>query len=339
MKYGNISDIMKRFILLICPAIPLLIKAQDKDSLANFKLSAAGVKMITVRDGQYKVWTQKINSGKNKLLLLAGGPGSSFEYFENFPLYLKDNYEIYFYSQLGSYLSDQPVDSTLQTVNGYVAEVEEVRKALGLENFYILGHSWAARLALAYTAKHQKHVKGLILSNGSGLGRGLSDLKSYEQQLLADVVAGIPEFKMYADSIRHGMTEQTHPELMAGIMKQARPVYVKRHFMRLDTVPDAVYRSRIHSNEPKMRWLTMDSQKQDPLPLFATIKVPTLFIGGRYDYIPPGSYPIARSLMKNNKDVTIHITPNGSHRAMWDDADNYFAAIKSFVERTNKKDK
>ncbi len=65
-----------------------VVNAQNDDSLALKKLNAIGVKMVWVRDGKYKVFTQKINSGKNKLLLLPGGPGSSFEYFEIFPTYL-----------------------------------------------------------------------------------------------------------------------------------------------------------------------------------------------------------------------------------------------------------
>jgi proline iminopeptidase len=329
---------MRNLLLLFAISLPFIVQAQKPENQATNKMNEKGVRMVSVRQGKYKVWTRKINSGKIKLLLLAGGPGSSFEYFENFAAHLKNGYEIYLYSQLGSYLSDQPADSSLQTVDAYVEDLEEVRKTLGIDNFYLLGHSWATRLALAYTAKYQQHVKGLILSNGSGLGNKLTNYDNYQQGLWADIVQELPEFKQYADSIRnYGMSEKTHPELMEQIMKQARPVFVKQHFMRLDTVPDPVYRSRIHSNEPKMHWLVDDTQRQDPLPLLSAITVPTLFIGGRYDYIPQEGYLTAKKQMKNNRDVTIYITPNGSHRAMWDDADNYFSALRSFIERVNQK--
>jgi len=302
------------------------------------------VRMISVREGKYKVFTKKVGTGNNKLLLVPGGPGSSFEYFEIFTTQLKDDYEIYFYSPLGSYLSDQPQDSTLQTFQGYVEELEEVRQALGLEKFYLLGHSWAGRLTLAYAAKYQKHLKGLIISNATGLGRKIldvngtkiSDYDMYQQQLIADIAETLPEMSHYSDSIRNCIiTKNSQPKLMDSIMKIIQPLFVKKHFLRLATPPAAVTNSRIHSiGETKMRWLIQDTQKQDALSVLESITVPTLFIGGQYDYIPP-KYVETKYAMKNARKVTIYIAPNGSHRSMWDDTENYFNALRSFIEVTN----
>ena len=84
-----------------------------------------------------------------------------------------------------------------------------------------------------------------------------------------------------------------------------------------------------------MHWLIEDTRKQDYLSVLGAITIPTLFIGSRYDYIPP-KYGEARQAMKMAKDVIIYITPNGSHRSMWDDSENYFNALKSFIDKTNK---
>src|SRR5699024_11623352 len=106
-----------------------------------------GVKMrpISTASGDFKVWTKRVsNNPTQKVLLLHGGPGMTHEYFEAFDSYLpKEGIEYYYYDQLGSAYSDQPMDSTLWTVDRFVEEVEQVRKALGLDsdNFYILGHS------------------------------------------------------------------------------------------------------------------------------------------------------------------------------------------------------
>ncbi len=221
-------------------------------------------------------------------------------------------------------------------MKGYVEEVEEVRKALGIENFYLLGHSWGGRLALAYTAKYQRNLKGLILSNSTGLGRGLSNLEEYQRQLYAEIVDTLKEFSQYANAIRQGsLTEQSNPQLMEEIMKKARPVFVKAHFLRLNPVPDALVRSRLHSTDKTMNPLVRDTQNEDVLSLLNTITIPVLFLGGKYDYIPQ-DYEKSRQLLKNTRDVTIVITPNGSHRSMWDDSDNYFLALKAFVDRINK---
>ena len=119
-------------------------------------------------------------------------------------------------------------------------------------------------------------------------------------------------------------------------MKKIQPLFVKKHFLRLATPPAALTNSRMHSiGESKMHWLIEDTQRQDPLTVLGAITVPTLFIGGKYDYIPP-KYDEARRAMKNARNVTIYIAPNGSHRSMWDDSENYFAALKSFVAKVNQ---
>lgn len=47
------------------------------DPLNPAGIRMAGVKMIPVRSGKYKVWTKTIGDGPVKVLLLHGGPGAS----------------------------------------------------------------------------------------------------------------------------------------------------------------------------------------------------------------------------------------------------------------------
>ena len=135
-----------------------------KDSFYHAKLQQPGVKMVPVHNGKYKVFTQKIGEGKIKLLLLHGGPANGHEYFENFPEHLnKNGVTVYYFDQLGSYYSDSPLDSTAFTPAAFVEQVEDVRRGLGLESFYLLGHSWGGMLAELYASKYQQHLKGLVL--------------------------------------------------------------------------------------------------------------------------------------------------------------------------------
>src|SRR6201996_6014052 len=117
----------------------------------------------------FKVWTKRVgNNPRIKLLLLHGGPGCTHEYFESFDSYLPAaGIEYYYYDQLGSYYSDQPEHPDLWELPRFVDEVEQVRRALQLDqdNFFVLGHSWGGILALEYALTHQRHIKGLIISN------------------------------------------------------------------------------------------------------------------------------------------------------------------------------
>jgi proline iminopeptidase len=124
-------------------------------------VKTGGVRLIPIDGGKYKVWTKKVGSGRIKVLTLHGGPGATHEYFECFEDFLpQQGIEFYYYDQLGSAYSDQPDDVSLWTIDRFREEVEQVRAALGLEDFYLLGHSWGGMLGIEYALKYQKHLKG-----------------------------------------------------------------------------------------------------------------------------------------------------------------------------------
>src|SRR5205085_8442293 len=132
------------------------------------------------------------------------------ECFESF--FPKEGIEFYEYDQLGSSYSDQPKDSSLWTTDRFVEEVEQVRKALGLnkDNFILLGHSWGGILALEYALKYQQNLKGLIISN---------------------MMASIPAYNEYAHKVLMPAMDQ---KVLAEIQQlEARKDYENPHYMEL----------------------------------------------------------------------------------------------------------
>jgi proline iminopeptidase len=124
-----------------------------------------GSKRIDVGGGHW-VWTKKVGNGDIKVLLLHGGPGADHRYFEGFEDFLPLNgIEFCYYDQLDSTNSDKTNDPALWTIERYTDEVEAVRRGLGLDQFYLLGHSWGGLLASEYALKYQQHLKGLVISN------------------------------------------------------------------------------------------------------------------------------------------------------------------------------
>jgi proline iminopeptidase len=110
--------------------------------IMGINIKTGGVKLVQV-DGKYNVWTKKVGNSSTKMLTLHGGPGLTHEGFECFEDFLPQaGIEFYYYDQLGSDYSDQPKDKSLWTVDRFREEVEQVRMTLGLESFYLYGHSW-----------------------------------------------------------------------------------------------------------------------------------------------------------------------------------------------------
>ena len=111
-----------------------------------------------------KVWYRIVGTGKGTpLLVLHGGPGVP-SYYLNPLAALGDDRPVVFYDQLGCGRSDQPADTSLYTVQGYVERLGQVRKALGLDKVDIYGHSWGSMLAVDYMLTQPKGVEKLVLA-------------------------------------------------------------------------------------------------------------------------------------------------------------------------------
>ena len=61
-------------------------------------------------------------------------------------------------------MSDRPDNPANWRVERFVAELEAIRKALGVERWHMVGHSWGAALALEYAAAYPEHTASTVLA-------------------------------------------------------------------------------------------------------------------------------------------------------------------------------
>ena len=106
----------------------------------------------------------RLDSGRPPLVLLHGGPGGTHGSMLD-ALALADQRAIVFYDQLDSGRSDHPNDPKNWTVARFTDEVEAVRRALGVQRWHVLGHSWGGTIALEYGARRPPQLAGLILAS------------------------------------------------------------------------------------------------------------------------------------------------------------------------------
>jgi proline iminopeptidase len=300
------------------------IAASQTDSIKT-----GGNKLITVA-GKYKVWTKKVGDGKIKVLLLHGGPGFSHDYFDCFDDFLpKEGMEIYYYDQLGCGNSDVPADTSLWTIPRYVEEVEQVRKGLGLEDFYILGHSWGSLLAMEYLDKYQQHVKGAVLSNMTG---SLQDYVSYTAKLKARIFSkednalydSLDKAKAYSSQkYTDLLINKLYTQVICRMPYEQWPEPLLRAFKKPNPT---IYMQMQGVDEFHVTGNFKDWDFWDRLP---NIKVPTLVLGGKYDEMDPESMKREGHLLPNSRT---YLCPEGSHMAMYDDQQNYFNSLITFLK-------
>lgn len=293
-------------------------------------IHTAGIRMLPVVGGKYKVWTKRVgppgDSGL-KVLLLHGGPGFGHEYFECFEDFVPQaGVTFYYYDQLGSAYSDQPSDPALWTLPRFVEEVEEVRQGLGLEQFVLLGHSWGGLLGMEYALTHQQHLKGLVVSNmTAGIQSYLRRTSALKSLLSPANRARMAELEAAQDydkpDYQRIMMEDAYPQMICRLKPWPEPV--TRCFGHAN---QAIYNQMQGKSEFLVTGNLKDWERWDRL---HEIAVPTLTIGARYDEMDPADMQRMASLMPKGRNLTC---PNGSHLAMWDDQAVYFAGLLTFLK-------
>ena len=305
------------------------------DNAGRPDVGTGGVRRIEIetRKGKFHVWTKRVgNNPSVKLLTLHGGPGTTHEYFEIFDTHLPAaGIEYYYYDQLGSAYSDQPDEPALWTIERFADEVEQVRKALGLtkDDFVLYGSSWGGMLAIEYALHHQENLKGLVISN---------------------MMASIPAYNEYARTVlMPQMDEKALAEILAlekkGDFENPRyeelllPNFYEQHILRMPAAqwPDPVVRAFAHLNKkiyvpmqgPSELGASGVLEQWDRTADLKNIQVPTLVIGARYDTMDPKHMEWMSKQLPKGRYL---YCPNGSHLAMYDDRETYFAGLIGFLK-------
>lgn len=299
---------------------------------------SGGVTMVPIEadGGPYKVWIKRTgNNPKLKLLLLHGGPAFGHDYMEAFDSFLPaTGTEFYQYDQLGSGWSDRPDNDALWTIERYVDEVDQVRAAIGGDagNFCLLGQSWGGMLAIEYALAHPDKVKCLVISN---------------------MMASIPAYNRYAKEV---LIPQANPVEVALVLKLEEegktddprymgtliPMWYEQHILRRPFAewPHGVMRAFERANMHIYTLMQGPSEMGaggtlvdwDRFEDLAKIDVPTLVISGKYDTMDP-AYMEAMSKKLPKGEL---LATNGSHLAMYDDQEAYFAGLASFLKTQNR---
>jgi proline iminopeptidase len=123
--------------------------------------------MLDVGDGQLLYWETCGNPAGKPAVVLHGGPGSGCtpgarRYFD------PTAYRIVLFDQRGCgrsrpHASDPAVNLSTNTTQHLLADLEALRRHLGIEGWLLYGGSWGSTLALAYAQQHPERVTQIVL--------------------------------------------------------------------------------------------------------------------------------------------------------------------------------
>lgn len=198
----------------------------------------------------------------------------------------------------------------------YVADLEAVVAALGLQRFHLLGHSMGGANAIVYAARHPDRVQSLVVED---MGPGASASSAGAERIKRELAGTPPRFagwtaaRAFWRSIRPGVTEEAIDSRVLHSLRQASDgSIVWRHDQ------DGIAQARLRI-PPLDLW-----------PSMLSITCPVLMVrGAQSDFL---SESTANAVGARCPTVR-HIAIDGAGHYVHDDQPEAFhAALRSFLE-------
>lgn len=189
--------------------------------MADAPLQPDDCGLLAVGDGNRMYWETRGNSMGEPVLIVHGGPGagrsrSAHKQFD------PEVFRIVLFDQRGCgdsvpSAADAATDMSCNTTEHLLADMEALRRHLGIERWLLYGGSWASTLILAYAQRHPERVLGIVLigvtmtrrEEVDWLYRGLRRFRPVEWQRFRN---GVPEDDRDGDLVEAYRRLMEHPD-------------------------------------------------------------------------------------------------------------------------------
>jgi proline iminopeptidase len=207
----------------------------------------------------------------------------------------------------------------------YASDVEALRLHLGLEKPIVMGWSHGGMVVQQFGFTYPDSLSKLILF----------DTSAYFGEFLGDVEGAVQEFKhepwfekSFAALKAEWAGEYKTNEDMARLWAEE----MKFYFTKFDARAEA-YHSRTKDLPISITPLKVFNDKEagtmDLRPNLSKIKVPTLVIVGRHDFIT--NVAMAEEMVKHIPDAKLEIFEESGHFAHVEEPEKFYRVIKQFI--------
>jgi proline-specific peptidase len=256
------------------------------------------------------------------LVCHSGGPGFSSRYLADLGG-LGATRTLLLLDPRGTAGSDVPEDPRAYATSDYVADVEELREHLGVEQIDLLGHSHGGVVALSYAAAHPMRVRTLVAADS------LVRLHPEEQEALMSRHVDEPWY----DDARLALEQEDKGDYasdaeLEAIARRFWPMYFASYDERAAKyVDESIMGER--PNPDALKLFNEGIAEWDMRGELPSIEAPTLVITGEYDFIcgPACAEDIAGGIGGAQKVVV----EDCGHFTFVEKPDEFCAAIEEFL--------
>lgn len=142
-------------------------------------------------------WEECGNPKGQAVLFLHGGPGAGCSP-QHRRFFDPQHYRVVLFDQRGSGRSTPIGEYRENTTDLLIADIEELRRKLGIENWLVFGGSWGSTLALAYGQAHPERclgfvLRGIFLCTQSEIDWFMHGARNFHPEIHDAFIAPIPE--------------------------------------------------------------------------------------------------------------------------------------------------
>ena len=277
----------------------------------------------------YRSWYRIVGEsvdGRDPLVALHGGPGSTHNYFAPLERLAEDGRAVVLYDQIGCGNSDRPQDIDW-SVQVFLDELAALRERLELNRIHLLGTSWGGQLALEHALSGYGGLTSLVLSSTlASIEEWVVEARRLRAALPADVVEVLD---------RHEQTGTFDDPEYREAMRVFDDHYIHRGArgtpelarMHAEKGPE-VYRAMVGPNE----WtVTGKLRGWDVRDRLGEITMPALVARGAYDIC---TERIAQTLLDGLPNARGVVFEKSSHMPALEESDRYREVVGAFLRET-----
>ena len=265
------------------------------------------------------IWYEVRGGGSGRpLVVVNGGPGFDHTYVLCSDAWdvLARNRRVVFYDQRGTGRSGVLKKGQSCTLADQIADLEALRRQLGIAQFDLLGSSWGGYLVMAYSARHPAGVAHLIIADSASPKWTDTEFifkyifpEALERQGSLDVLDTLGDSTAAARSLREYFG-------MLFVSAAKRDEFLSR----IDTYQ---YARSVNAA------LDKELSSLDLWPALASLRMPALVMTGRYDInvAPSTAWKIHRAIPGSQWEVF----EKSGHLPYFEEPEKFVSVVESFL--------
>jgi proline iminopeptidase len=270
-------------------------------------------------------------------LMFPGGPGFGAAYMRGDAELFSDTLQSYLIDPHGSGRSTPPSDPSDYSPAGHARFYDEVRRALGLDEVLLVGHSFGATTALAYSGLYPQAVTGCVavaaFAFGPDTGTAEGDAAGAEAQRVLDRHEGAqwyPQARATMDDWTERVLATDDPHEVERMMATVLPLYTAHPDRPEVAAALAAMNQHLTADLAAAKaWEGGLYQMIDLRPLLTRITCPTLVVAGELDFLcgPAQALPITDAIT----DASLEVIPDCGHMPSAEAPLAYRQAVLGFL--------